>query len=302
MAFDDIRPVNQDILFDAYGEAIGTTTVGVARALQVDVVQSVPVSGTITADQGLKSTSDNGWPVVLYDANGNPVMVKHGDGYDTTQSGVLMHGQDAYGSGVKVLQTIEDVSGGINRLAVDARIAPGSSIVVGTPIPDDLSDYLIIPLTNGSGSDSMIVNGSVTPVEFTVKAPDISDGYDIALGELRIVVSTQDFTFDGNSFGSQSELANGVVVEIVAGDSAIIVIRVHVNEDFLFFPSTAGITLNNTGPKDILMASIQLGGGPIMYRGSSDKVSIKIQDNITGGGATEFNYFKARLYATKVNN
>ena len=296
MAFDDIRPVNQDILFDAYGEAIGTTTVGVSRALQVDVVQSVPVSGTITADQGLKSTGDNGWPVVLYDANGDTVTVRHGDGYNATQPGLLIHGQDAYGSGIRALQTIED-AGGVNRLAVDARLAPGTSITIGAPIPENIGNLLIGKLTNTGGSGDMIVDGSVTPVVFSYNADSTND---IGMGELRMVVTTQDFTFDGSSFGGKPALTNGILIEFISEGNNILFLTLKRNEDFLFFPSTVGLTLNNTGPKDVLVASIVLGGGPKLKAGTADAVKMTIRDNLTGGGANVFNYFQAQFYGERI--
>jgi len=236
---------------------------------------------------------------IPYDGYGSPLSVKDGDiSPQGSQPGLLMHAQDGYASKISVMETIAD--GVVNRLAVDARIAPGSSVIIGTPVPADLSNLLTIPLKNGS-SDDMIVNGSSTPVEFVVNAPDVSDGYDLAIGELRLVVSTQDITFDGNSFGTKPALSNGLDITIKAEGNIVAFINVKVNEDFLFFPSSNGITLNNTGPKDVMIAAIYIGNAANLVRGSSDFVKITINDNLTGGGANEFNYFKARLYATKVN-
>jgi len=68
MTFLSDSPIVQSILFDAYGEAIGTTTVDSAtRALQIDIVQSVPVKVEGRASDGIT-------PV------GNPVYIAGTDG------------------------------------------------------------------------------------------------------------------------------------------------------------------------------------------------------------------------------
>jgi hypothetical protein len=242
-------------------------------------------------------------PVILGDAYGDLVAIREGnDSVAGDASGFLIHAHDGYSDKIRVLETIPD--SGINRLAVQASLAPGTSVIVGSPIPENLGDYVVGRLRRGGGlgDDNMIVDASVTPVEFIFPAPAADDGYDVSVGEVRIVITTQDITFDGASFGGKPALINGLIIDIIAEDEQVIVISVKFNEDFLFFPSTNGLVLNNTGPKDAMVASINLGGAPTLVRGSADKVRITVQDNLTGGGANEFNYFKAQFYGEKINN
>jgi len=236
----------------------------------------------------------------LVDGYGTPLAVKDGDKMPGGQPGIMLMAKDGYEpTNVRALSTVRD--GPIHRLAVNSRLVPGSSVTVGVALPENVSNFLSIPLTDSDDNTNLIVDGSSTPKIFSVKAPSLADGYDISIGEIRLVISTQDFVFNGNSFGSKSALTNGIEIKIISNANELIVIKININEDFLFFPSPTGMTLNNTGPKDIMVASIMLGNTASLFRDTSDVVKITINDNLTGSGATAFNYFQARLYGIKVN-
>lgn len=186
----------------------------------------------------------------------------------------------------------DDTSPAANRLQVQSSIKPGSSINVGAPLPSDPSLIFTSFLSNG-GSHDLLVNGSVTPVVFSVSA----DAYqDIVLNELRFVFSTDDMTFNGASFGPNIALTNGILVELTvnSGQSAEL-INVQINEDFLRFVGSQGINvlLNNTGPKDIYSGNFALGGSMILAAGSGDIVKVTIRDNLT---SVKFHYLTATLY------
>src|SRR3990167_5604384 len=134
MTFNDIRPVNQDILFDGYGNELGISDISGTKVLQVDVVQSVPapISGTVTADQGAKTTVDNAWPVLVSDGYGNTININH--------SGRLL--VDTQGSTRTIQQAIAEglADGSIgHRYGYVATSATSQKVVQGTTYTEQSS-------------------------------------------------------------------------------------------------------------------------------------------------------------------
>lgn len=146
-------------------------------------------------------------------------------------------------------------------------------------------------LTNG-GSEDMVVNGSGTPVVFTFDA-DATD--DIQISSLRFVISVGgSFDFDGNTFGDGgSALSNGVEVDLVANGGVFsdLITTFTVNEDFarlLNFQPFSDIDA-------VITASLPFGGSIILEGGSSDKITVTINDNVALG-ARGIDYFTATVY------
>lgn len=201
--------------------------------------------------------------VVVYDKDGNPV-------------GFLLDGL-------------------IYRLQVEASIKPGSSINIGQSSTDPT--LLSVQKVLNGGSSNMRVNGSVTPVVFTVTA-DPTD--DIALSELRFVLSSTSIVFDGISFGQIATLANGILVEITVNNGQFAQLaNIKLNEHLLEFATTAGINVATefSGTNDVLVASYALGGSMKLKAGTGDKINITIRDNIT---AVQFKYLEASVYGQRV--
>jgi len=163
---------------------------------------------------------------------------------------------------------------------------------IGTDIPSDPSALVLEFLKNG-GSEIMLVDGSGTPAIFAAGPTDTDEVWSVR--ELLLTFSADDFTFDGDSFGPNSVLANGFAVEVVKDSVTTEVFRVFQNEDFLRVPGRTPL-VNNTGPKDILGAGISF-QGLVLNEATSDYLQISINDDLT---STKFKYLTATLFAVKV--
>lgn len=174
------------------------------------------------------------------------------------------------------------------RLLTDAS---GSTISVGATFPSDPSRIVKKYFSNGS-SDSMLVNGSVTPQVFAVEA----DGYDdIRVYELRMWFIDNAIKFDGGSFGDANTLTNGTLVEFVKDGVATSFMNIKQNEDFFAFafPGTTPF-VDLTGGTDILVTSANINGAVVLTKNSTDMVRITVRDNLTS-----FSYFKCMFYGLK---
>lgn len=145
-------------------------------------------------------------------------------------------------------------------------------------------------LLNGSSPD-LVVDGSGTPVKFSFEA-DASD--DIQLVSLRFVISVGgSFDFDGGSFAEGGALSNGISVNIVANGGAFDrqLTELKVNEDFarlLDFQPFSDIDA-------VITSTLPFGGNVILEGGSSDEVSVTVNDNVALGGRG-VDYFTATIY------
>lgn len=239
-----------------------------------DAYGALTVDGYVYATQWEPNTTSKAWPIKV--TNG-------------TYTATVLHNDDGYSS-----PSVDRLAVNVGFPQVYMKNIP--TVIIGQRLPVDYANYVNTFIQN-IGSANLIVNGSVTPVVFTFPA----DAYkDIQLSELRFAITTQDFTFDGKSFGSTTMLTNGVLVEIVAGGVTYFVANIKQNEDWLFYNSPTGVTLNNTGPKDILAMGFFLGDNLVLKAGTSDCVRITIRDNLTGGGANELNYFRAKAFGMKL--
>ena len=163
---------------------------------------------------------------------------------------------------------------------------------IGSDIPSDPSAFVLVFLENG-GSELMLVDGSTTPVAFTA-GPTVADEV-WSIRELLLTFTADDFEFDGESFGSLSALTNGFNIEIVKDSVATEVFVVKQNEDFLRVPGRTPL-VNNTGPKDVLGASLSF-DGLILSEATGDIVRINIRDNLVN---VKLKYLTATLFAAKV--
>jgi hypothetical protein len=154
-----------------------------------------------------------------------------------------------------------------------------------------VSDFV----TNG-GSEDMVVNGGGTPVTFSFDA-DPTD--DITLNSIRIVMSAASFDFNGASFGKGGgALTTGVEVKITANNGSFVdtLILLKVNEDLfrlLEVNSALGVATS------VVAASLAFGGNVQLIGGSSDKIEIVINDNLTTG-ARGINYLTGTVYGVLV--
>jgi len=236
--------------------------------------------------QGTKAVPADGWPLVLYDASGNPVGV--------VQDGSLyrLETRTRLSDGTNYQDFIEDIdNGNVWRAQTESLLAPGSTVNIGTGIPSNPADLIIDFCVNGSSHD-MLIDGSPAPVNFDF-GPSGSDVY--AIQELLLVFTADDFEFDGVSFGPNVALTNGIDVQTVIDSTTVTLSTIQRNEDFLRFPGRPPI-VNNTGPKDLLSASLGFGGLVKLSGTTSDKIRVVVRDDLT---SVKLKYLTGTVFATK---
>lgn len=197
------------------------------------------------------------------------------------------------GSEAKVTTIADTEEAGEHRLQTESRLAPGSSVNIGSSIPSDPANLVIEFLKEPGGSESMLVNGGGTAVNFTY-AP--AAGESISVSDVLVVFTADDFTFDGGSFGPNAPLTNGVLFQIYADGATTDLFIIHQNEDFLRIPGRIPV-INNTGPKDLLSAAFAFGGLIKLHGDDGDYVRMIVRDNLT---STKFKYFTATLYGAEI--
>jgi hypothetical protein len=163
---------------------------------------------------------------------------------------------------------------------------------IGTDVPSDPSQ-LVLEFCKNGGSESLLVDGSVTPVSFD--AGPIATDEVWSLREVLLTFAADDFSFDGDSFGPNVKMTNGIDIQIVQNGTPVSIFTVYQNEDFLRLPGRTPL-VNNTGPKDILGAAIAF-QGLVLNESTSDVVRVKVQDNLT---SVKFQYLTATIFAVKV--
>ena len=165
------------------------------------------------------------------------------------------------------------------------------SIKIGTPFPSDDPTRVYRDFLYSSGSPDMNVNGSVTPIIFSIDA--LPNNY-LHLYEIRTIFVDRFIGFGENKFGELAALTNGVKYSIYYDSIETTLGNLQTNEDFLFLGPGPAAILDSTGLYD-MVSVIQRFDQPIELRkGSSDAFRITIRDNLTGA-----NYFRALAYGVR---
>jgi len=153
-----------------------------------------------------------------------------------------------------------------------------------------------------AGSNDMIVNGSSTPVEFSVNSDADFDYYIKSLS-----VKLADATSQFNEFGALTALSNGVDFEWVSQRVGAITIHDGIKDNIEWFRlSNTPITINSIidlsgGGADAIVVQIdlaQLFGNPWgvrLEKDTTDKLLFRVNDNLAG--LDEFNII---AYGTKI--
>jgi hypothetical protein len=162
------------------------------------------------------------------------------------------------------------------KLLVNSSIVPGSNPYGTVPSNPQLIFYDKLKTTGNAVS--LLVNGSVTPVEFKLNA-DIS--YDLRITEIRFVFVADSFAIDGSSFGPISGLTNGIIVDMQSNGLVGTLVNVKQNEDFLALYSPSGVTVEVSTVKDYVVAGIYLGGAIVLKKGTTDYIRVRVRDNLT---------------------
>ena len=171
---------------------------------------------------------------------------------------------------------------------------PAIPVAVTLPPSNALVTEFLTDDGTPTGSHDMVVNGQGTPVVFTFNA-DATD--DIAITGLRIVLSAQGIDFDGGSFGSGTGLSTGVSIDIVANNGAFTdqMALLTNNEDFLRLLS---FDISRAAADAVMAATLPFGGRVVLVAGSSDKITVTVNDNL-GTGALGIDYFTSTLYGVR---
>lgn len=213
---------------------------------------------------------------ILYDADGYAVGVD--------LDGVLYRLQTdakvAKGASSLVHLDAIDTNPGHGRLKATLYTQDGDAVAFGSvpPNPSSIRNAFVL---NGS-NNSLLVNGSVTPVVFSY---DAYATMDISLQEIKFTLVANSITFGSDYFGSTSgPLANGLLVEIVAnGGNTGTVYNLRQNESFVNLASPGGFNWT-VSSKDMMSSSYLVGGGLKLRAGSNDKVRVTVRDNLASAG------------------
>jgi len=182
--------------------------------------------------------------------------------------------------------------GGTKRLAVDVAgiVSVGPSGDVALSFAQFLED---------GADENMVVDGSVTIVEFVVNA-DPTDN--IVITEIRLVFTAG--AINWGHFGKGGGLlANGVHIDAEINDGTHLdFVTMDRNEDFIRLPSSrGGATFSefNASGNDALGASVVMSGiNERLIAGTTDFVRVQIRDDLTTA-ARDIDYFTATLYGYK---
>lgn len=145
---------------------------------------------------------------------------------------------------------------------------------------DPQSSYQLNKLQNG-GSESLLVNGSVTPVNFDW-TPGASETWYL---EAMSIFLADSGTTSPTNFGALSTLANGLELHAKVAGTDYTVANIRTNMDLLLTFNTDGIIPPTSG--FIEMSDAYTGtltfNKPMKLTGStSDFVRARVRDNLTG--------------------
>lgn len=205
-------------------------------------------------------------------------------GFSVVAGDVLLVDQD----GNPILSVADT---GDYRLAVEASIKPGSAIGV-IPGANPVTRGYAPLLKTGGGSEDMVVDGSTTPVVFSVGA-DPDD--DLVLQELRLIMVAD--SIEWLNFGKGAGvLSNGLLIEAQLDGAASPTELFNLTRNEGFFRMQSPVKDSTSGDA-IVGASLGFAGEMITH-GSGDFVRITVRDDLTSA-LRKIYYFTATLYTRR---
>lgn len=208
-----------------------------------------------------------------------------------------------YNSAKQALRTIQ--IGSYHWLAAAVKVGDGDNWVTVTQDGANYrlmvdskrvivqSQQVIALLEKAGGGSDMRVDGSGGAVAFQF----LADGSkDIHLQHLAICMSSTEIDLDGSSFASGDTLPNGLQAQAKVNNGTDLTLsNFTVNEDFrrLLLADIAQGSVN-----DNMTGIISFGGDMILKAGSSDKIEVLVQDDLTAA-LLGLKYLTATLYAVK---
>lgn len=207
------------------------------------------------------------------------------------------------GDGDNWVNVVQD--GANYRLMTEARITDGTDVaqvsatgalhVTQTPV--SLAGLTTGKLLGPGDIWNMNVDGSGTPVSFVFNC-DPTD--DLWLQCLKIIMLPNVLRMDNGPFGSLGgPLTNGCEFSITAGGTKYVLGLLKQTEDIVALPGAdtfieVGLTAN-----DLLLVKLNFGGALKLDGDSSDKIEMKIQDDLTAAGPNSIKYFSVTAMASK---
>lgn len=171
-----------------------------------------------------------------------------------------------------------------NALRVQA--VPETS--VGVP-PDDLANLRLYRdfLKNGS-SPNANVNGSVTPVEFSISS---QLGKNIWITSVKFIfedvsleMNTQDFRRFGTATGGNTPLTNGLLFRTVQGGETIEIFAepiVYMGDFFTYADSYLNLLNSVASQTDFLTFNFEFEKPVVLPQGGNDSIRLVVRDNLT---------------------
>lgn len=150
--------------------------------------------------------------------------------------------------------------------------------------PNEIGKRFVVNAQDSGAAEDMAVDGSSTPVEYTI---DADANFDLHLGMIKIHGADSNIKF-GQFMGINNKLTNGLKVEM-RSDNVLTTFSTPKSTDDLksLFSSNSGFFLDNQAGRDHVLASHDFGvtSVPIRKAGTfptDDYIKITVQDDLTG--------------------
>lgn len=152
-------------------------------------------------------------------------------------------------------------------------------LVKATTVPDTTSRLVFAKFTDGGGSSDMAVNGSSTPVVFSISADPTLDAI---VREIKFTSFDSGIRVD-RFLGLNSALTNGIQVTITTGGISQDFIPILTTQDFdghFAYGDGARFQLISSSGNDSLIAQFSPREPIVLEAGTADNITITIQDNL----------------------
>lgn len=220
--------------------------------------------------QGTKAANSAAWPEYIVDSSGNVVGVV----LDDTVYRIQADSKIAKGSSALVHLDAIDTTTGKGRLK-STLYSPEGEAVAFNSLPSNPASVNNAFVLDGTEA-SLLVDGSSTPVVYSY---DADSTYDISIQLVMFIMTANTIVFGENKFGVITGLTNGLKVEITSNSNTGQIINMQSNECFTIFSGNNYQKI--TSSKDMLTAAFIVGGSFILKAGTSDKVAVTVQDDLT---------------------